>query len=161
MIRTLSPTWYSREPPYCDMRGERAGFRVKLCGERAGFRVKLCSERCGLLIYSHPFFFNKRVSANESTRTVRAVLKSVRCEPHAYTVSSLSMYASQTKSLQVETTERSCIFYAFATIRRPKESTHALAKYLEKTRPNFCYGFQNRRLAGLGSIKSVKGIVSS
>jgi hypothetical protein len=48
------------------------------------------------------------------------------------------------EDLQVE--ELSCIFYPFCNVSSPKESTHALAKDLEKTRPTFCYGFQNRRL---------------
>ena len=48
------------------------------------------------------------------------------------------MYAHQAKIWQVETKELSCIFYAFCSVSSPKESTHALANDLEKTRPTFC-----------------------
>ncbi len=57
--------------------------------------------------------------------------------------------ASQTKILETETVHRACLFEVFCEGVSTQFGLRTLAKYLEKTRPMHCFGFQNLRLGGL------------
>jgi len=61
----------------------------------------------------------------------------------------LGIYASQTKILKTETAGRACPFEVLCEGVSTRFGRRMLAKYLERTRPTCCFGFQNLRLGGI------------
>jgi len=56
------------------------------------------------------------------------------------------------KILETETAGRACLFEALCEGVSTRFGRRALAKYLEKTRPTGCFGFQNLRLGGINFL---------